>query len=85
MANYSGTRADKEFWAHDQTDTEKEILKIKAHEKQLSVVSHNGGRQGGAAGNNLDGDGNPMAKSAGTISISVNCITSKERLRRDSR
>ena len=64
LANYSGTRADKEFWAHDQTDTEKEILKIKAHEKQLSVVSQNRGRQGGAARNNLDRDGNLMAKSA---------------------
>ena len=33
LANYSGTRANKEFWAHDQTDTEKEILRIKAIEK----------------------------------------------------
>ena len=64
LANYSGTRADKEFWAHDQTDTEKEILKIKAHEKQLSVVSQNRGHQVGAPGNNLDGEGNPTAQSA---------------------
>ena len=63
LANYSGTRANKEFWAHDQNDTEKEILRIKAHVKQLSTVSQNKGRQGSAAGNN-DGDGNPMAKSS---------------------
>ena len=36
LANYSGTWANKEFWIHDQADTEKEILKLKAHEKQLS-------------------------------------------------
>ena len=28
------------------------------------MVSQNKGRQGGAARNNLDGDGNPMAKSS---------------------
>ena len=33
LENYSGTRADKEFFAHNQRDTEKEILRIKAHEK----------------------------------------------------
>ena len=52
LANFSGTRADKKFWAHDQNDTEKEILRIKAHEKQLSLVSPN------------KGDGNPKSKSA---------------------
>ena len=30
LANYSGTWANKEFWAHDQTDTEKEILRKKS-------------------------------------------------------
>ena len=63
LANYSATRADKEIWAHNQTDTEKEILRIKAHEKQLSTVSQNKSRQGSAAGN-VDGDRNPMAKSS---------------------
>ena len=37
LANYSGTRADKEFWIHDQQDTEKEIQYLKAHEKQLAL------------------------------------------------
>ena len=36
LANHSGTRANREFWVHNQTDTEKEILKLKAHEKQLA-------------------------------------------------
>ena len=43
LTNYSGTWADREFWVHDQTDTEKEILKMKAHEKQLSLVSQSKG------------------------------------------
>ena len=34
--NFSGTKADREYWTHDMVDAEKEILKIKAHEKLLS-------------------------------------------------
>ena len=52
ITNYSGTRADKEFWAHDQTDTKKEILKIKAHEKQLSSVSQSKGQSRSAMAGN---------------------------------
>ena len=62
LANYSGTRADKEFWAHDQTDTEKEILRIKAHEKQLSSVSQSKGQSDSATAGSVDGDGNPKSK-----------------------
>ena len=64
LANYSGTRANKEFWAHDQTDTEKEILKIKAHEKQLSLVSQSKGQSGSATARSAGGDGTPQSKSA---------------------
>ena len=32
LTNLSGSRVDKEFWVHDQTDTEKDILKTKAHD-----------------------------------------------------
>ena len=39
LANYSGTQANREFWTHDQTDTKKKILRIKADEKQISSVS----------------------------------------------
>ena len=48
LANYSGTRANKEFWAHDQTDTEEKILRIKANEKQLSSESQCKGQSGSA-------------------------------------
>ena len=36
---FSGQRADKEFWAHNKLETEQKILKMKAHEKSLSVIS----------------------------------------------
>ena len=39
LANYSGTRAYKEFWAHNQTDIEKEILRISASHRPLSSLS----------------------------------------------
>ena len=35
LMDFSGSRADKEFWVHERRDTEKEILKAKAHEKSL--------------------------------------------------
>ena len=62
LANYSGTRADKEFWAHDPNDTEKEILRIKAHERQISSVSLNKGQSGSTTAGSVDGDGNPKSK-----------------------
>ena len=39
LAKYSCSRADKEFLAHNQRETEKAILHLKAREKQLSSVS----------------------------------------------
>ena len=39
LSNFSCSRTDKEFWVHDQRDTEKDILKAKAHEKSFSLVS----------------------------------------------
>ena len=35
LHNYSGTKADREYWSHDMMDAEKDILKIEAHEKLL--------------------------------------------------
>merc|ERR1712121_83717 len=32
---FSGTKADSEFWTHDTLDVEKDILKMKAHEKLI--------------------------------------------------
>ena len=61
LANYSGTQADKEIWTNNQTDTEKEILRIRAHEKQISSVSQSKGQSGNATGS-VEGDGNPRGK-----------------------
>ena len=35
LHNYSGSRADREYWSQDTRDAEKDIIKIKAHEKLL--------------------------------------------------
>ena len=40
--DFSGSRADKVYWVHDKLDTEKEILKAKAHDKILALVSGKG-------------------------------------------
>ena len=64
LANYSGTRADKEFLAHDQRETEKGILDLKAHTKQLSSVSQSKGKSGSASAGSVGGDGNPLSRSA---------------------
>ena len=64
LANYSRTRANKEFWAHNQNDTKKKILRIKAHKKQLSSVSQNKGQSGSASARSIGGDGNPKIKLA---------------------
>ena len=63
LENYSGTRANKEFLAHDQRDTEKEILRIKAHQKQLSLVSQSKGNSGSTSARNFGGDINLKGKS----------------------
>ena len=36
LYNYSGTKANREYWSHDTMDAKKEILRIKAHERLLS-------------------------------------------------
>ena len=64
LAKYSCSRADKEFLAHDQRETEKVILHLKAHERQLSSVSQSKGNSGSASARSVGGDGNPLSKSA---------------------
>ena len=39
--NFSGSKADREFWSQDTREAKKDILKIKSHEKQLAGVSSN--------------------------------------------
>ena len=38
-AAFSGSKTDREFWAVERLDVEKEILKEKSHEKQLAAFS----------------------------------------------
>ena len=49
LTEFSGSRADKEFWVQDMLDTEKDILKVKAHDKLLSSVSGKGSAGGGSS------------------------------------
>ena len=38
LDQFSGQRANKEFWAHDKLETEQKILKMKAHKKSLLAI-----------------------------------------------
>ena len=38
LEKYGCPRADKEFLAHNQRETERVILHLKAHEKQFSIT-----------------------------------------------
>ena len=44
-AAFSGSKTDREFWAVERLDVEKEILKEKAHEKQLAGFSSNNSKK----------------------------------------
>ena len=61
LHNYSGTRADREYWSHDMMDAEKEILRVKAHEKQISTISQSRGPSSNA-NSSVDQNGNPVGK-----------------------
>ena len=41
LHNYSGSKADREYWAQNTREAEKDILKIKSHEKQLAGIYSN--------------------------------------------
>ena len=46
--DFSGTKADREYWTHDTMDAEKDILKVKAHEKLLLQGNQARGPSGNA-------------------------------------
>ena len=48
--------------AYNQRETQKDILSLKAHEKQLSSVLPNKGHPGSPTAGSVDGDGNPKGK-----------------------
>ena len=64
LEKYGCSRADKEFLTHNQRETERAILNLKAREKQLSSVSRRQGKSGCVSAGNVGGDGNPKSKSA---------------------
>ena len=63
LTDFSGSRADKEYWVHDKLDTEKDILKAKAHEKSLASVSQSKAQSGSTSTRSTGGDGPPQSKS----------------------
>ena len=46
--DFSGTKADREYWTHDTMDAKKDILKVKAHEKLLLAGNQARGPSGNA-------------------------------------
>ena len=65
LHNFSGTKAEREYWTHDTVDAEKEILKIKAHEKLLSSGTMNRGPWRNT-NSSVDQNGIPIELSART-------------------
>ena len=63
LHNFSGTKADREFWSLDTMDAEKDILKIKAHEKLLGAASRAPPRKENSSANQ---DGSPNELSSKT-------------------
>ena len=54
------SRTDKEFWTQQKLENEKELLKRKAHKKQVSVYSSGAalnGKQGGSSSSETHGPG----------------------------
>ena len=49
-ASFSGSRTDREFWAAERLDIEKEILKERAHERQLAGLSSASSKKSSARG-----------------------------------
>ena len=86
LANYSGTWADKKFWAHDQNDTEKEILRERLmrsnypwYRRRVNLVAQQPETLAVMEIQRVSLPG------AGTTSASGSFITSTIRLRRRSR
>ena len=63
-ASFSGSRTDREFWASERLDIEKEILKERAHEKQLTGFSGNQSKKKSNSQNSNSGSGSSESTSA---------------------
>ena len=62
-ASFSGSRTDREHWATERFDVEKEILKEKAHEKQLAGFSGNQSKRKSNSHNTNNGSGSSESTS----------------------
>ena len=59
-AAFSGSKTDREFWAVERSDVEKEMLKEKSHEKQLAALSGTNSK-----GNSVARGQNPTSGTSG--------------------
>ena len=66
-AAFSGSKTDREFWAVERLDVEKEILKEKSHEKQLAALSGTNSK-----GNSVARGSNPNPGTSGNSNQKTN-------------
>ena len=66
-ASFSGSRTDREHWATERFDVEKEILREKAHEKQLAGVSGNQSKKKGSKSHHTNTGSGTSDSSGGTM------------------
>ena len=66
-ASFSGSRTDREHWATERFDVEKEILREKAHEKQLAGVSGTQSRKKGSNSHYTNNGAGASDSSGGTM------------------
>ena len=62
-ASFSGSRTDREFWASERLDIEKEILKERVHEKQLAGFSSNNSKKNSNSRGSNSGAGSSESSS----------------------
>ena len=75
LHNYSGSKADREYWAQNTREAEKDILKIKSHEKQLLGSSGRASSRNESSSANQDGS--PIGGSAKTKCNKHQCLLYK--------
>ena len=83
LTDFSGFRADKEYWVHERQNAEKDILRVKAHEKSLSAISEvEFKRNGKPAQTSGNSDGSVARLRVSTTGSRESCIRNAKRLER---
>ena len=75
-ASFSGSRTDREYWAAERLDLEKEILKERAHEKQLAGLSSASSKKSASKGS---ANSSESAESSGTPKTAKQKHNAKQR------